>query len=104
MYNRIVTTQDFCVTFELFKTFGNEETRKSLAVEQRVFYYTSELQGWALPHLFEQATNTELQVLFRNRDNSQFYDLTNTLRTSTLVDYWFQRLLSKSTETIERYI
>jgi hypothetical protein len=104
MYNRIVTTQDFCVTFELFKTFGNAETKKTLAVEQRVFYYTPELQGWALPHLFEQATNTELQVLFQNRDNSKFYDLTNPLRTSSLVDHWFQLLLSKSTETIERFI
>jgi hypothetical protein len=104
MCDRIVTTQDFCVTFKLFKTFGNGETKELLKDEQRVFYYTTELQGWALPHLFEQATNTELQVLFHNRDNSQFYDLTNTLRTSSLVDQWFQRLLSKSTETIERYI
>jgi hypothetical protein len=104
MYNRIVTTQDFCVTFELFKTFGSDENRKSLEVEQRVFYFTPELQGWALPHLYEQATNRELQVLFRNRDNSQYYDLTNSLRTASLVDNWFQRLLSQSTEAIERYI
>lgn len=104
MYNRIVTTQDICVTFELFKTFDNAETRKSLVVEQRVFYFTPELKGWALPILYKQATNTELQVLFRNRENSQFYDLTNPLRTASLVDYWFQQLLSKSTETIERYI
>ena len=104
MYNRIVTTQDFCVTFELFQTFGNANNRKSLEVEQRVFYYTPELQGWALPHLYEQATNRELQVLFRNRDNSRFYDLTNPLRTASLVDNWFQRLLSKSTQKIERYI
>jgi hypothetical protein len=104
MYHSIVTTQDFCVTFELFKTFGSAKTRKSLEAEQRVFYYTPELQGWALPHLYEQATNQELQVLFRSRDNSQFYDLTNPIRTAWLVDNWFQRLLSKSTETIERYI
>ena len=104
MHNCIVTTQDFCVTFELFKTFGSDENRKSLEVEQRVFYYTTELQGWALPHLYEQATNRELQVLFRNRDNSQFYDLTNPLRTASLVDKWFQRLLHNSTKNIERYI
>ena len=104
MHNCIVTTQDFCVTFELFKTFGSDENRKSLEVEQRVFYYTTELQGWALPHLYEQATNRELQVLFRNRDNSQFYDLTNPLRTASLVDKWFQRLLHNSTKHIERYI
>ena len=104
IHNYIVTTQDFCVTFELFKTFGSDENRKSLEVEQRVFYYTNELQGWALPHLYEQATNRELQVLFRNRDNSQFYDLTNPLRTASLVDKWFQRLLHISTKNIERYI
>lgn len=104
IHNYIVTTQDFCVTFELFKTFGSDENRKSLEVEQRVFYYTNELQGWALSHLYEQATNRELQVLFRNRDNSQFYDLTNPLRTASLVDKWFQRLLHNSTKNIERYI
>lgn len=102
MYTRVVTTQDICVTFELFKIFGNE--KKSIEVEQRFFYYTTELQGWALPLLYEQTNNRELQVLFRNRDNSQFYDLINPLRTSSLVDNWFQKLLSKSTEAIERYI
>ncbi|MGH2611459.1 MAG: hypothetical protein ACRDFB_00245, partial [Rhabdochlamydiaceae bacterium] len=47
MYNHIVTTQDFQVAFELYKTFGSDTNRKSLEVEQRVFYYTSELQSWA---------------------------------------------------------
>jgi len=104
MYNRIVTTQDFCVSFELFQTFGNSDGRKSLEKEQRLFYYTPELKGWSLPRLYERATKKELLVLFRNRDNSQFYDLTKPLSTSELVDGWFQRLLSKSTQAIERYI
>ncbi len=98
------TTQEFCVTFKLYKTFGNDEDRKSLESEQRIFYYTQELQGWALPHLYEQVTDRELQVLFRNKDNSQYYDLTNPMRTGSLVDNWFQRLLSKSTQGIEKYI
>jgi len=104
MYNQIVTTQDFRVRFELFKTVSNDENRKSIEWEERIFYYTTEFQGWSLPHQYEQATNTELQVLFRNRDNSEFYDLTNSLRTGSLVDNWFQRLLSQSTQSIERYI
>jgi hypothetical protein len=103
-HSRIVTTQDFCVSFELFKTFGNDDTRKSLEVEQRLFYYTNELKGWSLPHLYEQATNKELFVLFRNRDNRQRYDLTRPINTLDLVDEWFQKLLSASTQSIERYI
>ena len=99
---QVATTQDIWVTFELFKIFETE--RKSLEIEQRIFYYTHELQGWALPHLYEPSTKMELQVLFRNRDNTEFYDLINPLRTDTLVDKWFQQLLSKSTEAIERYV
>ncbi len=100
----IVTTQDVVVTFKLFKTFGNDQNKKLLEGEERVFYFTPELKGWAQPHLIEQPTKKELQVLFRNRDNSQFYDLTNIMLTGVLVDSWFQRLLSKSTEAINRYI
>jgi hypothetical protein len=104
LYSQIVTTQDFGVTFELFKIFGDATNRKSLETEQHVFFYTSELQGWAIPHLYEQATNKELQVLFRNRDNSKFYDLKNIVRTSSIIDLWFQKMLSRSSEKIERYI
>jgi hypothetical protein len=103
-YYQIKTTQDVIVKFELFKILGRGQERESLEVEERIFYYTPELQGWALRHLYEQTTKRELQVLFRNRDNSQFYDLTRVIQTDSLVDNWFQRLLSKSTEVIERYI
>lgn len=103
-FSEIKTTQDVIVKFELFKQFVNVKEGKLLEVEERIFYYTPEVQGWALPHLYERATKSELQVLFRNRDNSQFYDLTNILQTDSLVDNWFQRLLSRSTEVIERYI
>lgn len=103
MYDRIVTTQDFMVTFELFKVFGNVGTKKLLSSEQREFFFTIELHGWAIPQLVEMRTNTELQVLFCNIDNAQFYDLTNSLRTASFVDNWFQQLLSKSIESIERF-
>lgn len=104
MSHRIVTTQDFCVSFEIFKTFGNDEERKSLEQEKRLFYFTTQLHGWSLPYLYEQATNKELFVLFRSRDNEQHYDLIRPVNTLTLVDDWFQKLLSKSTQVIERYI
>jgi hypothetical protein len=103
-YYQIMTTQDVLVKFEIFKTFDNHGNKKSLEVEECVFYYTPELQGWAQPYLNEQATNRELQVLFHNRDNSQFYNLAKPLQTNMLVDKWFQKLLSKSTAAIEKYI
>jgi hypothetical protein len=103
-YTQIVTTQDLFIRFELFNVFKGGEEKKSIEIEERVFYYTPELQGWALPHLYEQATNRELQVLFRNKDNTRFYDLTNPLSTVLLVDNWFQKLLSRSTESIGRYL
>lgn len=102
--NQFLTTQDFLVSFELFKTFGSDENRKSVEKEERFFYYDSKLQGWALKHLFEQATEIERQVLFRNRDNSQFYNLVNPIGTATIVDNWFQKLMFYSTQKIERYI
>lgn len=103
-YCQIITTQDVIVRFELFKVFDRGQGKERLEVEERIFYYSPEVQGWALRHLYEQATKRELQVLFRNRDNSQFYNLIRVIQTDSLVDYWFQRLLSKSSEVIERYI
>jgi hypothetical protein len=103
-YYEIRTTQDLVVKFELFKILGNGEKPESLEWEDRIFYYTSELQGWAQPMFHEHATTRELQVLFRQRDNEQVYDLINVMRTESLVDHWFQRLLSRSTAAVERYI
>lgn len=101
---QMVTTQDLFIIFRLFQVFGNGSSEKLIEEEQRIFYYTPEFKGWALPHLYEQATKSELQVLFRNRNNSKFYDLIKPLPTEKLVDDWFQRLFLKSTEIIERYI
>lgn len=103
-YREIKTTQDVIVRFELFKLFKDNKEKKSLEIEERVFYYTPELQGWALPQFFEPASNSEAQVLFRNKNNTQFYDLIKPIQTDALVDYWFQRFLSTSTEVIERHI
>ncbi|HEX7904674.1 MAG TPA: hypothetical protein VF487_12400 [Chitinophagaceae bacterium] len=104
MYHHIVTTQDFCVAFKLFKIFEEGKTEKTIEQEERLFYFTPQLKGWSLPHLYEQATNRELIVLFRNRDNRKYYDLTKPINTLTLVDDWFQKLLSVATQRLERYI
>jgi hypothetical protein len=103
-YTQIVTTQDLAISFELFKMFKSGEEEKFIDSEERVFYYTPELQGWAQPNICEHPTNKEIPVLFRDKNNSVFYDLTNPLRTDLLVDNWFQKLLSKLTESIEKYL
>lgn len=104
IYDGIVTTQDVLLTLELSKTFGDYSTKKSLEIEQRFFYYTPEFQGWALPYIHEQPTNQELQVLFKTRNNKQYYNLDNPIRTEQLIDKWFQKLLSHSSKAIERYV
>lgn len=103
-YDSIVTTQDVLVTFDLSKIYGDFNSKKPLEKEQFFFYYSPEFQGWALPYLHEQPTNMELQVLFRTRNNAQYYDLGNPTRTEQLIDKWLQKLLSYSSKAIERYI
>lgn len=103
-YYQILTTQDAVVKFEIFKIIDNNGNKKPLIAEERIFYYTPELKGWAKPSISDQISNIELQVLFRDRNNSLIYDLTNPLQTNTLVDQWFQQLLSNSTAELERYI
>lgn len=101
-YYEIFTTQDIVVKFELSQILGRD--KKIIESEDWVFYYTSQLKGWGQPVFHESPTNKEEQVLFRQRDNSAFYDLINITTTDALVDMWFQLLLEKSTETIEKYI
>jgi hypothetical protein len=103
LYQGIYTTQDFSVSLSLFQTVGGNNP-KLLDEETRLFYYTPDFHGWAIRHLYEQATDKELLVLFRNRDGSNRYDLIKPLRTEQLVDAWFQKLLSLSTQKIARYI
>ena len=103
-YFQIVTTQDVFITFELSQVFANGEPKNSIESEQRIFYYTPEFQGWALGTLYQRPTKQESQVLFRNRDSTRFYDLTDPLPTARLVDHWFQLLLSYTTKTIEGHI
>lgn len=71
-----------------------------------LFYYPpdKENRNALLPNICERPTNKEIPVLFRDKNNSVFYDLTNPLRTDLLIDNWFQKLLSRSTESIERYL
>jgi len=101
--NKIVTTQDFCISLKLLRDLGNPEAREVIDKEQRIFYYTPQLKGWSIRHLYEQASEHEHIVLFRNRNNSQFYDLTYPISTLSLIDLWFQKLFKISTKSIERY-
>lgn len=103
LYQGIYTTQDFSVSLSLFQIFADNNP-KLLEEQSRLFYYTPDFHGWAVRHLYEQATEKELLVLFRNRDGSKRYDLIRPLRTEQLVDGWFQKLLSLSTQKITRYI
>lgn len=106
----LTTTQEFVIEFKLFKTFDSNDVfepdsdKQLIESEQRVFYYTPELNGWALPVIYEQVTNREQQLLFRNRPNTLFYDLIKPVPTHLLVDLWFQRLIFKATETTERFL
>lgn len=102
-YTQISITQDLLIRFELF-SLSREGGEKSVDVEERVFYYTPEMRGWGRPTICQNPTDRERLVLFRNKYESSFYDLTEPLPTSILVDKWFQKLLSKATESVERYL
>ena len=102
LVQRIVTTQDFCVSFELYNI--TDENDITLFSERRIFYYSEMLNGWALPHNYGYKKQYELSVLFRNRDNTNHYDLIHPLCSEELVDTWFQRLLKESSASIERYL
>ena len=101
---QIVTTQDFLVTFEILQILRSNENRKLVQSEERVYLYSEKLTGWAVPDLFEEPTTKQTEILFRNRDSSQFYDLIKLERTHVLVDEWFQKLLYYSTQAIQKYI
>jgi hypothetical protein len=100
-YYQIKTTQEVAVKFEIYKLISGKEL---IDEEERVYYYTPELQGWAEPFINEQVTKREAHVLFRTKESTLFYDLKNPIETNILVDYWFQKLFSKSTAEIERFI
>ncbi|MBN2893916.1 MAG: hypothetical protein JXL97_18755 [Bacteroidales bacterium] len=103
IYQKIVTTQDFCISFEIFKTFDNNTSRESIETKQYFFYYSEHLKGWSLQYLFERASDKDLQVLFRDR-NKQYYDLEKPVDSNKLVDDWLQQFIQISTQFIERYV
>ncbi len=101
---RVVTTQDYQVTFQLFQVFGNENNRKLLAENYYRLYYSANIIGWATPFTYGQTTQKEVAVLFRNRDNRECYDLKNPINTSELVDFWFQELFKTASADVEKYL
>jgi hypothetical protein len=71
---KIVTTQDFLLEIKLFKLF-RDGSKKILREEIYCFLYSETQRGWSIPFLDGQASNNDLMILFRNRTNSQYYDL-----------------------------
>jgi hypothetical protein len=104
VYNRIVSTQDFMISFILYDNLDNSEKRKIIDKENRVFYYSSNINSWALGQLYNQPGKSEKSVLFNNGRNPHFYNLVEPLTTSDLIERWFQKLLSKSTEELEKLL
>ena len=99
---KIVTSQDFCIDFDLYKITDSGDS--TISSEQRIFYYTETSYGWALPNNSNPKNDYELTVLYRNFDNTKYYDLVNPLSSKELVDAWFQRLLKESSASIEQYL
>ena len=101
---RVVTTQDYEITFQLYQVFGNENNRKLLKENYYRLYYSANITGWATPFTYGQVSQKEAVVLFRNRDNQQRYELKNPIGTNELVDYWFQKLFKTASADIEKYL
>jgi len=99
---KIVTTQDFCISFDLYKiTASNDIT---LFSEQRKFCYSGMSRGWALPHNYNPKNQYEYPVLFKNYNSTKYYDLVDPLSSEELIDTWFQRILTESSTSIKRYL
>lgn len=105
LYQNTFSTQNFSLTIEMSKIIANNlEYIEPLEIEKRIFYYTPEYQGWAIPIMVDLPHRRDFMVLFRDRFTDKYYDLKDPLRTEILVDNWFQKLLRKSTKTIESYL
>lgn len=99
---RIVTTQDYEISFELSKLSGN--IANPIHQVRFIFYYSPLLKGWAVPNFPEYPSQKEMTVLFRNRNHSKFYDLEKPTPSHILIDTWFQKLLEYSSKDIEKYL
>jgi len=104
VYQKIATTQDVGIEFQLCKNFGDDYSLKILDQQYYGFYYIPERKGWAIKHLFEQVSEKEVDALFYDWNKHQYYDLINIANSRTLVDSWFKRLFNKAVTNIERYI
>lgn len=102
LVSRIVTTQDFCISIELYKIIDSGS--RILQSEYRSFYYDEISSRWAILQPCENRTQYEALVLFRDRNNTVYYDLIDPLSSEDLIDGWFQKLLKDSSASIERYL
>lgn len=102
---RIVTTQDFILTFTLAQ--GSNGNAKARVFEETrfQFYFTPTISGWAVPSFHDYPTGTrEAELLFRNRTNQQRYELTKPQQSALLVDSYFQKLLSLASKSIRQFL
>lgn len=101
---RVVTTQDYSVTFRLFQLYGSDRSQKLLSEKALYFYYTQYNWGWATPVTYGQITQYEMPISFRNRNNQIRYDLKDPVRSAQLVDLYFKQLLSHASKQISNYL
>ena len=100
----ILTTQDFGVTFELSEIFGNGESLKQIQKGEFRFYYSNTQIGWAIRYIHSQVRRHEMQILFRDGNMEQHYDLKNPKSSADLLDSWFQLLLECANSSMNKYL
>lgn len=110
-YQKIVSTQDYTLNIKLSKVFGSLDKLNPIHVNNYKFYYSSILKGWATPIPFEQhASPNESLILFKYKDPERYqvtyykYDLKSPISSEILLDSWFQILLEKATNNLNRYL
>jgi hypothetical protein len=117
IYHKIVTTQDYTLSIQLYKFFGSfkhnylsTENRKLIKGQFYKFLYDSNKLGWACPFVYDKISKNEVMVLFSHRDTeslqvvNRYYDLKNPKSSEEIIDGWFQQLLKLATSKIEQYI
>lgn len=116
-YQRVVTTQDYTLSIQLFSVAGRfdfyqpSENKKLIAAQQYKYLYDQVLKGWAVMYVNdEQVSKKEESILFRYRDPEQlvvtywYYDLKQPISSGDLLDAWFQELVKHASARITQYV
>ena len=117
-YQRIVSTQDYSLTVQLYSVvgtlnqyYGNPEGKKLVLEGHYKYLYGESSSGWCSPLLVrENVAGKEASIMFRVRDPQKlkvtywYYDLKNPMRLENLVDTWFHELLRRASNSIEQLV